>query len=435
LSTRRPLTLPELDPFERRLADAIGGFRGVRVPITALWDAAAAADLGFIGDPDGRIKLLAAIQALAGESVIAIPISKSSWDNGVRPALPRWVSKEVPDRALRLAAREEVRRALSRARLHVAIRGNAQRQAWLDALSQGGTLTKIAGSDSVRALDEALKVLAELPIDPPVARSVLATRLTRSSHGLDDDTATSRLVLRALSLAVEGTPPKGAAAMRSLWERQGVICDVLSPNVLVLGLRIEGDGSLAQLLEVAARAGEPLRLTLRMFTSVDSIRALAPRVYVCENPSVVQEAAAMGVRQPIVCIEGNASTAAMRLVALLAEGGVELRYHGDFDWKGLEIASAITRQGALPWRFSTADYERAMLRPANRPVLSGAPRTAPWDEDLGPAMTAAGFQVAEEEVMDELLSDLSVTAIFPGAPRADEATSLAETPRALITRD
>jgi uncharacterized protein (TIGR02679 family) len=407
LSTRRSLTLPELDPFARRLADAIGVFRGVRVPIAALWEAAGAADLAFIGDPDGRIKLLGAIHALVAEGVITTPSSNSSWDNGVKPALPRWVAKEQSDRAVRIAAREEVRRALSRARLHPAVRGNAQRQAWLDDLSHGGTLAKIAGSDAVRALDEALRVLAGLPIDPPVARSVLATRLTRSSHGLDDDTATSRLVLRAL--AADGLPPKGAAATRSIWERESVICDVLSPNVLVLGLRIEGDSLLAKLLAVAAEAGEPLRLTLRMLTFVDSVRALARRVYVCENPSVVQEAAAVGVHQPLVCVEGNPSTAAIRLVAMLADCGVELRYHGDFDWKGLEIASTITRHGALPWRFSTGDYERALLRPASRPVLLGTPQTAIWDANLRPAMITAGLQVAEEEVLDELLADLSIT--------------------------
>jgi hypothetical protein len=195
------LTLPELDPFARRIADAIGSNRGIRVPVSALWEAAAAADLGFIGDPDGRIKLLAAIHAIAAEGAITIPTSNSSWDNGARPALPRWVAKEQPDRTARIAARDEVRRALSRARLHVAVRGNARRQAWLDALTQGGTLTKIAGSDSVRALDEALRVLAVLPVDPAVARPVLAARLTRSSQGLDDDTPPSRLILREIGRA------------------------------------------------------------------------------------------------------------------------------------------------------------------------------------------------------------------------------------------
>jgi uncharacterized protein (TIGR02679 family) len=400
------LTLPELDPFACRLADAIGVFRGVRVPITELWTAAAAADLGFVGDPDGRIKLLDAIRALAEAGVITVPKGDRAWDAGARPALPRWVAKEVPDRAVRIAARDEVRLALSRARLHAAVRGNTRRQAWLDDLSRGGSLSKIAGSDSIRSLDEALRVLAVLPIDPGVARPVLATRLTRSSHGLDDDTPTSRLVLRAL--AMDGLPPKGAAALRSLWEREGVICDMLSPNVLVLGLRLEGDTPLAKLLSVAAEAGEPLRLTLRMLTLVEPVRTPASRVYVCENPSVVQEAAARGVSQPLVCIEGNASTAAMRLLALLTNCGIELRYHGDFDWKGLEIATSITRHGALPWRFSTADYERALRRPGNRPTLAGIAQTAPWDADLRPAMITAGLQVSEEEVIDELLADLAV---------------------------
>jgi uncharacterized protein (TIGR02679 family) len=400
--------LPELDPFARRLADVIGLSRGVRIPIAKVWEAAAAADLGFVGDPDSRLRLRVGLDALVKVGLITLPKGDAGWDSGSRPALPRWVSRERPDRAERIAARDAVRRALDRARFHRAVRGNTQRQAWLDGISHGGVLAKIAGSESIAALDEALRVLAELPLEPAVARSVLATRLTRSSHGLDDDTPTSRLILRAL--ADDGLPPKGAAALRSLWEREGVICDVLSPNVLVLGLTVVGDGSLARLLAIAVEAGEPFRVTLRMLAPLESIRTPARRVYICENPSVVQEAAAQGICQPLICIEGNASTAASRLVALLAESGVELRYHGDFDWKGLEIAAAVTRHGVLPWRFSAADYLRALERPWNRPALIGAPQSAPWDEDLRPAMLAGGFQVAEEEVLDELLVDLMIPA-------------------------
>ena len=65
--------------------------------------------------------------------------------------------------------------------------------------------------------------------------------------------------------------------------------------------------------------------------------ARPPVVWVCENPSVVEEAAEkLGARcAPLICVEGRPSVAATPLLGALSRCGTELRYHGDFDWSGL----------------------------------------------------------------------------------------------------
>jgi uncharacterized protein (TIGR02679 family) len=82
-------------------------------------------------------------------------------------------------------------------------------------------------------------------------------------------------------------------------------------------------------------------------------------VYVCENPTVVAAAAnRLGPRSaPLICTEGQPNTAAQVLLRQLVSAGVQLAYHGDFDWGGIHIGNFIMgRFAATPWRFSTDAY-------------------------------------------------------------------------------
>ena len=78
--------------------------------------------------------------------------------------------------------------------------------------------------------------------------------------------------------------------------------------------------------------------------------------------------------RPLICTEGQPSTAFHRLAAAVTANGGRLRYHGDFDWPGIAIAaSVISRHGARPWRMTAADYETAIknnadyVKPRRRP--------------------------------------------------------------------
>ncbi|GAA1775092.1 DUF2399 domain-containing protein [Actinomadura chokoriensis] len=106
---------------------------------------------------------------------------------------------------------------------------------------------------------------------------------------------------------------------------------------------------------------------------------------------------------PLVCCNGRPSTAVWRLLELLAEGGAEFAYHGDFNWGGAAIAAAVhTRIGWHPWRYDASAY----LEATSDTPLSGRPVPPPWDPSLAIAMKDRAVRVEEEQVLTDLLTDL-----------------------------
>ena len=109
--------------------------------------------------------------------------------------------------------------------------------------------------------------------------------------------------------------------------------------------------------------------------------------------------------KPLICIDGQPKTASRLLLHSLSEAGCILHYHGDFDWDGIRIGNTIVqRHGAVSWRFNASDYSKATL---SDHVLKGKAVSADWDAELAPRMSETGICVHEEQVLDELLSDLS----------------------------
>lgn len=137
-------------------------------------------------------------------------------------------------------------------------------------------------------------------------------------------------------------------------------------------------------------------------------------MWACENATVLEAAAVrLGpVCPPLVCVEGNPSLAARRLLADLREGGAALRYHGDFGTGGWpsatsSSASSVPSRGVStpqrtppPWKSA-----RAARRPC-RPLTGRVP-AAGWDVSLKPAIEDAGVEVEEEHVAEQLLDDLA----------------------------
>ena len=66
---------------------------------------------------------------------------------------------------------------------------------------------------------------------------------------------------------------------------------------------------------------------------------------------------------PLVCTSGQPSVAALRLLDLLAAGGVDLYYSGDFDGKGLSIAVQLLARypdRLKLWRMTPEDYGQCL---------------------------------------------------------------------------
>jgi uncharacterized protein (TIGR02679 family) len=304
-----------------------------------------------------------------------------------------------------------------------AVAGRAELAGWRVWLDATGVVRRLAPSPGVALalLDQVAAVLGRLP-SPGVPIGRLAAECCGDAHALDDGRPAGTLALSAVR-ALGGLPfaaEVSADSRRTAWASAGVHLDDLSSLVLCLGLPGDTRTALGRLLALHQEAGQPAVLTLRQLRCHDA-ELPARIVRVCENPVVVAAAAdELGRRcQPLVCVGGQPSAAGWRLLDLLTAGGAEFRYHGDFDWGGIRIASAVRqrvehRQSLWqPWRYDQDAYEAAAAAvsaghpAAQLPRLAGEPVATPWDPGLSAAMARHAVRIEEELSLDTLLADLA----------------------------
>ena len=274
--------------------------------------------------------------------------------------------------------------------------------AWLDRVVRGG--------DAVgrRELAQAVPVLEDLagrPAGRAVMLGALAEAVTGDPAALNDGTTLSALVLSALAARAGAAAPRSPADRRRLWESADVVADDLASRVLVLNLAADGTG-LGEWLTGAARSGTPCYVTMHQLMS-HAVAISAGIVFACQRRAVLRRAAAdlAAASAPLLCAEGQPSAAFRRLAEIIAGGGGELRYHGDFDWPPMAAAATlIDRYQARAWRMTAADY--LARADASQVALTGAPQPTPWDPGLARAMRQTGLAVPEESMADQLLDDL-----------------------------
>jgi len=285
--------------------------------------------------------------------------------------------------------------------------------AWLDELAARGLLKRLARGDPDAAatlLGQSLTVLETLP-DPGLNRSTLAARCLGDAHGLDPGQPVAALVRRALYRHWRGGIGDDRPDERTIWAHAGILVggDITS-TVLVYQLPVRNDAPGSQLLQIQNRAGEPVYLTLRQLLRHPPHWDCDGReIFVCENPTVVAEAAErLGDRcAPLISTCGRPGAAVWQLLEQLRDAGARLRYRADFDWAGLSIMnSVLARFEARPWRMDTATLQRHAQIPGA--PLEGHTVPALWDQGLAPALAARGTALHEEQLLEDLLADLAV---------------------------
>jgi uncharacterized protein (TIGR02679 family) len=304
-----------------------------------------------------------------------------------------------------------------------AVAVHAELAAWRGWLDATGVVRRLAPSadGALALLDQVAAVLRRLPSRGiPIGR--LAAECCGDAHALDDGRPAGTLALSAVR-ALAGLPfaaDVSADSRRTAWAFAGVHLDDLSSLVLCLGLPGDTRTALGKVLALHREAGQPAVLTLRQLRCHDEALS-AGLVRICENPVVIAAAAdELGSRcPPLVCVGGQPSAAGWRLLDLLAAGGAEFRYHGDFDWGGIRIARAVCQRVGQepsrwqPWRYDRNAYEAAataalaVQAAARLPRLAGEPVATPWDPGLAAAMACHDVRIEEELSLDALLADLA----------------------------
>ena len=362
---------PALLPVWRRLRAPLE--RGVRtIRLTALDRASRHALSGVLGRP------------LAGDVPIVLADLSALLESRAGLTLEQVVAAATGP--LRDRAAEQALRA---APLEVLA---AVDPSWAEDVRRSGLLTRVPDAEIVAR--HAVAVRALLPASPARLRTELAVAVTGDAHALDEGRTLAAVVLRSL---VGGAPPATVALRRRLWEESGVLADTVSTSVLTLGLRPSAAGPREQALRAAADRGDPVHLTPWDLRRLDVAQS-SGRVLVVENPSVLESFAARhGGRFAVVCTAGWPAAVALDLLDPLS---VPLAYHGDFDWRGVEICSwLISRRSVEPWRMSAADY----LAASGGGPLAGREVATPWAPELSVAMRDRGVAVHEEQVVEVLL--------------------------------
>ncbi len=232
----------------------------------------------------------------------------------------------------------------------------------------------------------------------PERLALFAQRTSGDPHTLDPDRPAGRLFLLALndltknatnspqdqaqnqdnpeqltntSTTPTPTPlsPQDRAQELRLYNDAGLLVDTISSSVAVFNLAgaIYTNGTPDPLPQTAGQ--RVLLLPLRQLLEWQIALPASPDIYIFENPQVF-EAVISSLNSDIplptlICTSGWPSTAAMKLLNLLITQSPDnhLHYSGDFDLKGLQIASyLITRypNQCHPWRFDADAYSVAL---------------------------------------------------------------------------
>lgn len=246
---------------------------------------------------------------------------------------------------------------------------------------------------------QALRVLAVLPDERAVQRSVLAARvLGGNPHALDVGTPLHGLMV---SLLAADAALGSEASPREVWAAWNVLVDPISSSVAAINLPLVGHGPAAQIARAAR--GTHVVLTYGQLSASELRWADGAPCFSCENPSVLTAAEQQlgAACPPLVCTAGRPSDAVRLLFSTVRRAGVRVRHHGDFDEAGVQILRDLEdTYDAVPWRFDvTALSEGLKARPHKPPPAS-----------LEDAVRQIPGGLAEEMVIDDLVADLGSAA-------------------------
>ena len=289
------------------------------------------------------------------------------------------------------------------------LRGDEIGLNWVGSL-RDGSLKRTSKNDlnaARRLMECALSCWQSLPYSG-ITLAELGVELTGDAHALDRGAPLSSIMARALKHRCGIDANESAVCRREAWEVVGVVVDRLSAPALTFNLEAAPSSLLDGVLRGYRELQHPAYLTFQNLEGEnpfiplpDSMRC----VYVVENPSLVEVASTQlgSTCAPLICTEGQPSSAVKRLMRLLSEAGSKLMVRADFDWSGLRIVEQLLSiPNTEPWRMDVVTFTSV----DGAIPLSGSELSTLWCDDLKRAMLESGRAVFEEQLVSILLPDL-----------------------------
>lgn len=331
-------------------------------------------------------------------------------------------------------------------------------QAWLKAALAGepGTRRIIQAvisheQHSVGQVTVVLRAMSQLPAEYK-RLPVFAREVSGDPHGLDIDSETGKLFLEGLRyVSSHGGGQKGdglAEGLSTIEEITALLYqfhllrDDLLNFVTCMGLAAyDEQGKEITYWREATQAGAPLNAPLREIVraAVFFPAAVKPdkgadffgksftyEVLVMENSGVysalvdeISSGGHAGCSIPLVCLHGQLKLASWALLDRLVQSGAIIRYAGDFDPEGLQIAEKLLLRypGRVRlWRMSVEDYRQAAPSVAiDRARLNKLKSIkSPALADLAQCIHGSGLAAYQEGLWEKLAADVrSLTSDQP----------------------
>ena len=205
----------------------------------------------------------------------------------------------------------------------------------------------------------------------PERLALFAQRTSGNPHMLDPDRPAGRLFLLAVSDLTKDivNSSQDRAQELRLYANAGLLVDTISSSVAVFNLAgaVYSNGAPDPLPQAVGK--RVLLLPLRQLLEWQSALPSGTDIYIFENPqvfeAVISELDSAIPLPTLICTSGWPSTAAIKLLDLLVAQSPDnrLHYSGDFDLKGLQIASYLLARyprHCHPWRFDPDAYIAAL---------------------------------------------------------------------------
>ncbi len=203
-----------------------------------------------------------------------------------------------------------------------------------------------------------------------------------------------------------------------LYRNAGLLVDTISTNVAAYNLpnALYLDGTPDPLLQAAG--ARVVLLPLRQLQQWQSVTSSSAAIYVVENPQVFEEiiASVQSQNEPptLVCTSGWPSVAALTLLDLLLSASPThyLRYSGDFDARGLQIAAYMLARypgRCHLWRFDCETYSAVLQQGGIQAPIADLALLNTLPEIFAPLaalMREKGMWVYQEGITRLLLDDI-----------------------------